>query len=168
MHVLSVTYCLLLPHIPTPFHTTSLRSSHRSGGTELRKAAYEFAEEEGITVEGLREGVRRLVRQLENMQPDPYGKFTRIVNDLSRALEVGTEEEESVYKEHLYSVRKEGPGWFQTYKMKEVRRDKHKVSAAMKMSRRRGAEVTLQPPERSRVPTTALATIHILAQQNAP
>ncbi|GMH54590.1 hypothetical protein TrRE_jg13199 [Triparma retinervis] len=90
-----------------------------SGGTELRKAAYEFAEEEGITVEGLREGVRRLVRQLENMQPDPYGKFTRIVNDLSRALEVGTEEEESVYKEHLYSVRKEGPGWFQTYKMKE-------------------------------------------------
>ena len=63
-------------------------------------------------MEALREGVRRLVRQLENMQPDPYGKFTRIVSDLSKALEVGTEEEGNIYKDYLYSVSKvRSKGW---------------------------------------------------------
>mmetsp|Transcript_24059 Transcript_24059/g.50158 ORF Transcript_24059/g.50158 Transcript_24059/m.50158 type:complete len:519 (+) Transcript_24059:1-1557(+) len=89
------------------------------GGTEVRRIAYEFAKEEGIEVEELREGVKRLLCQLENMQPDPYGKFTRIVNDVVKAMEVGTDDERSIYGEWLYSNRKDGPGWFQTYRMPE-------------------------------------------------
>ena len=91
-----------------------------SGGTELRKFAIdEFCAKEGIQIEMLREGIRRLVCQLENMQPDPYGKLTRIISDLSNALAVGSEDEKNIYKDYLYTMNESGPGFFQTYSMEK-------------------------------------------------
>jgi hypothetical protein len=90
-------------------------------GTEVRRYASEvFCREEGVEPAALREGVRRLVVQLENMQPDPYGKLTRIVSDLSSALAVGTPDEREIYDDYLYSADPAGPAAFQTYQFEKT------------------------------------------------
>lgn len=86
------------------------------GGTALRKfAVNDFCPAEDITPAGLREGLRRLDANLENMQIDPYGDIKNTVSRLCEALAVGTDEENDPYKDYLYSLNKKGPGYFQTY-----------------------------------------------------
>ncbi|GMH73926.1 hypothetical protein TrST_g6629 [Triparma strigata] len=82
-------------------------------GTEVRSKMYEFCEGEGIEVEDLKEGVMRLAVQLDNMQPDPYGKFARVVMDLRDAMFQGGEDPLERFDEYLY--KKDGEGWFETY-----------------------------------------------------
>lgn len=85
------------------------------GGTALRKFMVEFCDEEGITPEALREGMRRFDQQLDTMQIDPYGDFKNIVGRLSEAMAVGSDEQVDPYAEYLYNAKKDGPGYFQTY-----------------------------------------------------
>jgi hypothetical protein len=86
------------------------------GGTALRKYMIdEFCPARGITPEGLREGMRRLYVQLENMQVDPYGDITNKVEDLYRAMAIGTDDERDPYAPYLSSTDSKGPGFFQTY-----------------------------------------------------
>ena len=87
------------------------------GGTPLRKyVVEEFCPAEGITPEGLREGLRRLTAQLENMQIDPYADITNIIEKLVNAMTVGTgDEERDPYAEVLLSNKPGDPGFFQTY-----------------------------------------------------
>lgn len=47
------------------------------------------------------------------MQPDPYGKFARLVMDLRDALYAGSRDPLEIYDEYLY--KKDGKGWFETY-----------------------------------------------------
>ncbi|GMI16454.1 hypothetical protein TrLO_g9274 [Triparma laevis f. longispina] len=82
-------------------------------GTEVRGYAFEFCEKEGIDINDLKEGVTRLAIQLDNMQPDPYGKFARLVMDLRDALYAGSRDPLEIYDEYLY--KKDGKGWFETY-----------------------------------------------------
>jgi len=86
-----------------------------AGGTELRKLMVAFCDAEGISPVALREGMRRLDQQLENMQIDPYGDLKNIVGRLCEAMAVGTDEEIDPYEEYLYSAKEDSPGWFQTY-----------------------------------------------------
>lgn len=86
------------------------------GGTSLRQfATNEFCPAEGITPDALREGLRRLAAQLENMQIDPYGDITNILERLINALSVGTDDERDPYVEYLVSTKASDPGYFQTY-----------------------------------------------------
>lgn len=90
------------------------------GGTALRRfVAEEFCPKEGVTPAGLREGVRRLQCQLENMQIDPYGDLHNTVGKLAEAMAVGTDEDpcdpKDPYFEYLFSLDPDGPGQFQTY-----------------------------------------------------
>jgi len=86
------------------------------GGTPLRKFTVdEFCPSEGITPEALREGVRRLVQQLDNMQIDPYGDLTNVLERLVAAMAVGTDDERDPYLPYLASKDPSGPGAFQTY-----------------------------------------------------
>lgn len=86
------------------------------GGTPLRKFMIEeFCPTEGITPEALREGMRRLYQQLENMQLDPYGDITNVVDKLNRAMAVGSDDERDPYKVYLANPSPDGPGYFQTY-----------------------------------------------------
>merc|ERR1712048_313115 len=69
------------------------------GGTALRKYMIEdFCPKEGITPEGLREGMRRLYQQMANMQLDPYGDITNVMMKLISALSVGSDDERDPYK----------------------------------------------------------------------
>ena len=86
------------------------------GGTPLRKFMVEdFCPAENITPEGLREGMRRLYQQLDNMQTDPYGDLTNIVDKLIKAMSVGTNDERNPYAVYIASTDPESPGYFQTY-----------------------------------------------------
>jgi hypothetical protein len=86
------------------------------GGTALRKYMIsEFCPARGVTPEGLREGMRRLCQQLENMQTDPYGDLTNKVEELYHAMEVGTDDERDPYEAYLCNPDPKGPGYFQTY-----------------------------------------------------
>jgi hypothetical protein len=75
----------------------------------------EFCPAEGITPEGLREGVRRLYAQFENMQIDPYADILNIIGRLHAAMAVGTEDERNPYEAYLINKDPSGPGFFQTY-----------------------------------------------------
>jgi hypothetical protein len=87
-----------------------------TGGTALRKFVVdEFCPAEGITPEGLREGMRRLDQQLDNMQIDPYGDLKNILNKLCKAMAVGTDDERNPYDEYLANKDPKGPGYFQSY-----------------------------------------------------
>lgn len=86
------------------------------GGTPLRKFVVdEFCPAEEITPEGLREGLRRLVAQLENMQVDPYADIVNILERLIKAMEVGTDDARDPYADYLANKDRDGPGRFQTY-----------------------------------------------------
>ena len=86
------------------------------GGTALRKLMVdEFSPAEGISPEGLREGVRRLYQQFDNMQIDPYGDLTNILDKLYKAMSVGTDDERDPYEAYLGNVDAKGPGYFQSY-----------------------------------------------------
>lgn len=86
------------------------------GGTALRKFVVdEFCLKESISPEGLREGLRRLICQLENMQIDPYADITNILERLLKAMSVGTDDERDPYVEYLVNKDRNGPGFFQTY-----------------------------------------------------
>jgi len=86
------------------------------GGTPLRKYMIEeFCPAEGITPEGLREGMRRFYEQLGNMQIDPYGDLTNVVGKLIGAMAVGTDDARDPYEIYLGSTDPDGPGFFQTY-----------------------------------------------------
>ena len=86
------------------------------GGTALRKFMIEeFCPKEGITPEALREGMRRLIAQLDNMQTDPYGDITNKLEQLEKAMSVGSDDERSPYAPYILSKGKNGPGHFQTY-----------------------------------------------------
>lgn len=92
------------------------KSSFIQGGTALRRFILEeFCPEEGITPEGLREGVRRLDVQLSNMQIDPYGELKSVVGRLCDAMAVGTDDERDPYARYLTNLDPNGPGFFQTY-----------------------------------------------------
>ena len=89
------------------------------GGTALRKYIIdEFCPARGITPEGLREGVRRLYQQLENMQVDPYADITMKVEQLYSAMSVGTDDATDHYYKYLGPEATEdpnNPAYFETY-----------------------------------------------------
>ncbi|CAJ1940298.1 unnamed protein product [Cylindrotheca closterium] len=86
------------------------------GGTALRKYMIDdFCPKRGITPEALREGMRRLFQQLDNMQKDPYADLTNKVESLFRAMAVGTDDERNPYEPYLCNLDQNGPGYFQTY-----------------------------------------------------
>lgn len=86
------------------------------GGTPMRKFMKEdFCPAEGITPEALREGMKRLMAQLENMQTDPYGDIVNTMEKLIAAMSVGTDDERDPYVEYLVNKDPKGPGRFQTY-----------------------------------------------------
>jgi len=89
------------------------------GGTALRKYMIdEFCPSRGITPEGLREGVRRLYQQLENMQLDPYADITMKVEQLYAAMSVGTDDARDPYLKYLsYEASEDptNPAYFETY-----------------------------------------------------
>lgn len=86
------------------------------GGTALRKFVVDdFCPAEEITPAALREGLRRVDAQLENMQVDPYGDLKNTVGKLCEAMAVGTDEEHDPYAPYLYNTDTNGPGYFQTY-----------------------------------------------------
>jgi len=86
------------------------------GGTPLRKFVIEeFCPSEGITPEGLREGMRRLLAQLENMQVDPYADISNLVESLCIAMAIGTEDERDPYTQYTTNIDPNGPGGFQSY-----------------------------------------------------
>lgn len=85
-------------------------------GTPLRKFMIdEFCPAEGITPDGLREGMRRLLAQLENMQIDPYGDICNLMERLLKAMSVGSDDERAPYQAYLANKKSDGPGAFQTY-----------------------------------------------------
>jgi len=87
-----------------------------TGGTELRRfAVEEFCPTNNLDAASLREGIRRLLKQMENMQPNPYGYLTRIIEDMSDALAAGTPDERNIYNDYLYAKSGEGKASFQTY-----------------------------------------------------
>ena len=89
------------------------------GGTALRKYMIdEFCPARGISPEGLREGMRRLYQQLENMQVDPYADLTMKVEQLYRAMAVGTDDARDPYAKYLgmeASLDPKNPAYFETY-----------------------------------------------------
>jgi hypothetical protein len=86
------------------------------GGTALRQfVVNDFCPKENITPQGLREGLRRLICQLENMQTDPYADITNVLERLSKAMAVGTDDERNPYEIYLANKDPNGPGKFQTY-----------------------------------------------------
>jgi len=85
------------------------------GGTALRKYMIDFCDNENITPVALREGIRRFEQQMENLQIDPYGDLKNKITRLSEALSMGSGEEVNPYKNYLYNLNTNGPGFFQTY-----------------------------------------------------
>jgi hypothetical protein len=87
------------------------------GATPLRKFVIEdFCPKEGITPEALREGMRRLLVQLESMQVDPYADITNILERLIIAMSIGTPDgDRDAYAPYLLNKDPNGPGGFQTY-----------------------------------------------------
>lgn len=93
------------------------------GGTELRRyMIQDFCPQEGITPEGLREGMRRLYDQMMNMSMDPYGDFTMLIGRLEKAMSVGTDDAINPYDEYLLNFADDyenNPGFFETYTFNE-------------------------------------------------
>jgi len=88
------------------------------GGTALRRFMIEdFCPAEDITPAALREGLRRLDQQLENMQIDPYADMKNTVGRLCDAVAVGTDDARDPYEPYLVNFSQDGPGYFQTYTM---------------------------------------------------
>jgi hypothetical protein len=86
------------------------------GGTPMRKFMIdEFCPAQGITPDGLREGMRRLLAQLDNMQIDPYGDICNLLERLIKAMSVGSDDERDPYQLYLTNKDPNGPGAFQTY-----------------------------------------------------
>lgn len=87
------------------------------GGTPLRQfTTEEFCPKENITPEALREGLRRLSAQLDNMQIDPYGDIYNVIVRLLDALSVGTDDNSNdLYKTYLANLDPRAPGVFETY-----------------------------------------------------
>jgi hypothetical protein len=87
------------------------------GATPLRKFIIDdFCPKEGLTPEALREGMRRLLVQLENMQVDPYADITNILERLIIAMSIGTPDgDRDPYAPFLLNKDPNGPGGFQTY-----------------------------------------------------
>lgn len=101
---------------PPELRFLELALSMRNGGTALRKFMIEeFCPREGITADGLREGMRRLQSQLENMQIDPYADLTNLVERLNLAIAVGSDDERNPYTPYLANKDRKGPGAFPTY-----------------------------------------------------
>lgn len=88
-------------------------------GSELRRYIIEdFCPREKTTPEELREGVRRLHQQLENLQIDPYGDLANVVGRLAEAMAVGTDDARDpylAYNANLGNDYDNNPGFFQTY-----------------------------------------------------
>jgi hypothetical protein len=85
------------------------------GGTGLRKFMIEeFCPAEEITPEALREGMKRLLAQMENLQIDPYADLSNLLEKLIIAMSKGTVERPSPYIPYVKYDPK-GPGAFQTY-----------------------------------------------------
>lgn len=86
------------------------------GGATLRKYIEEdFCPKEEITPEALREGMRRLLQQLDSMYLDPYADIRNVVDKLQRAMAIGTEDARSPFDPYLNSLSSDSPGYFQTY-----------------------------------------------------
>jgi hypothetical protein len=86
------------------------------GGTALRKYMIdEFCPAEDITPEALREGMRRLLAQLDNMQTDPYADISNVLERLTIAMAIGSEEERDPFVPYVANKDPNGPGGFQTY-----------------------------------------------------
>lgn len=86
------------------------------GGTALRKFIVEdFCPAEGISPQGLREGMRRLVQQLDNMYMDPYSDIRNVVDRLAKAMAVGTDDERNPYAPYLSVIGDKSPAYFETY-----------------------------------------------------
>lgn len=86
------------------------------GGAALRTfITDDFCPREGITPAALREGMRRLLQQLDSMYLDPYADIRNVVNKLQRAMSVGTEDERNPYEPYLQSMSVDSPAYFQTY-----------------------------------------------------
>jgi len=87
-----------------------------SSGTELRRYMIEdFCPQEGIEPEALREGVRRLVVSLQQMQIENYGDFAILADKLADAMAKGSPDERDPYFDWNYNLSPDAPGFFQTY-----------------------------------------------------
>lgn len=86
------------------------------GGAALRRFVVEdFCPREQVTPAALREGVRRLMLQLDSMYLDPYADIRNTVDRLARAMAIGTDDERNPYLPYLASASPDSPGFFQTY-----------------------------------------------------
>jgi len=89
--------------------------SKMQDGTSLRKFVVEdFCPSEGIEPAGLREGMRRLLVQLDNMQVDPYADIRNMVDRLSSGIDKGSDDERDPYFPYLCGDPGT-PGHFETY-----------------------------------------------------
>jgi len=87
-----------------------------SSGTELRRFMIEdFCPEEDITPEALREGLRRIVVSLQQMQVENYGDLAILADKLADAMAKGTPDERDPYFDWNYNLSPDAPGYFQTY-----------------------------------------------------
>jgi hypothetical protein len=72
------------------------------GGTALRQyMVEEFCPQREITPEALREGMRRFYQQMDNMQADPYCDLTNKIEQLYRAMAVGTDDGRDPYEPYM-------------------------------------------------------------------
>ena len=89
------------------------------GGTALRKYMIdEFCPARGITPEGLREKMKRLYQQLENMQVDPYADLSMKLQQLYSAMSVGSDDGRNPYVKYLgqdANSDPNNPAYFETY-----------------------------------------------------
>ena len=69
----------------------------------------------GITPESLREGVRRVVVSLQQMQVENYGDFAVLADKLADAMAKGSPDERDPYFDWNYNLSPDAPGYFQTY-----------------------------------------------------
>uniref|UniRef100_A0A7S4AXH2 Uncharacterized protein n=1 Tax=Pseudo-nitzschia australis TaxID=44445 RepID=A0A7S4AXH2_9STRA len=88
------------------------------GGTALRKYMIdEFCPARGITPDGLREGMKRLGQQLDNMQLDPYADITMKIEQLYAAMSVGSDDTRDPYVKYVGVGAEDpnNPAYFETY-----------------------------------------------------
>ena len=87
------------------------------GGAALRAfITDDFCPREQITPAALREGMRRLLAQLDSMYLDPYADIRNVVDKLQKAMTVGSgDDERNPYEPYLQSLSVDSPAYFQTY-----------------------------------------------------
>lgn len=86
------------------------------GGTGLRKfVVEEFCPVNSITPDALREGMRRLLIQLESLPIDPYGDLSNLLESLIVAMSKGSDEAESPFNPIVLSLNENDPGYIETY-----------------------------------------------------